>query len=208
MLIALSVIVIILGFTLVPFVIAVNISGDIFAGKGNMKLTLFGLPVFKAKLSVESNGALEKNLIIESGKKRDEIHLNADKSDDKSIMAFFHTLPIMSYIIIERLELDVNIGLKNNAFVTTMAVGFLRTLMCAFTSFLRSRQNIDITQRITPQYNSDRMDFAAFGIIKLSIAHIIIRFIAGLKTKLGIASGRVGKRYAKYKTIKVKKEQV
>ena len=208
MLIALSVIVIILSFSLVPFIVAVSIDGDVFAGAGNIKLTLFGLPVFKAKFSVESNSALEKNLIIESGKKREEIHLNADKNDDKSIIAFFHAMPIMSYIIVEKLELGMDIGLKNNAFVTTMAVGFLRTLMCAFTSFLRSRQNIDITQRITPQYNSDRMDFAAFGIIKLSIANIINSFIAGLKTKLGIASGRVGKRSAKYKTIKVKKEQV
>ena len=100
MLIALSVIVIILSFSLVPFIVAVSIDGDVFAGAGNNKLTLFGLPVFKAKFSVESNSALEKNLIIESGKKREEIHLNADKNDDKSIIAFFHAMPIMSYIIV------------------------------------------------------------------------------------------------------------
>ena len=72
MLIALSVIVIILSFSLVPFIVAVSIDGDVFAGAGNIKLTLFGLPVFKAKFSVESNSALEKNLIIESGKKRED----------------------------------------------------------------------------------------------------------------------------------------
>lgn len=208
MLIALSIIVIILGFTLVPFVIAVSINGDVFEGKGAVKLTVFGVPVFKAKLSVETSGALEKNLIIESGKKKDEIHLNVDKNDDKSIVSFFHALPIMSYLIIERLELYIDIGLKSNAFVTTMTVGFLRTVLLAFTSFLRSRQNIDVTQRITPMYNSDRMDFEAFGIIKLSIANIINSFVAGLMNKLGIAAGRGGKRKAKYKTIRVKKEQV
>ena len=52
------------------------------------------------------------------------------------------------------------------------------------------------------------MDFEAFGIIKLSIANIINSFVAGLKSKFGIAAKRGGKRSAKYKSISVKKEQV
>lgn len=203
MLAALSVIIILLGFSLMPFIVSVLVSGDVFSGKGNMKVTLFGITVFKAEIRLESVSALEKNIVVTSGKKRDEIHLNADKDDDKSIVSLLKTLPIMSYIIIERLSVDVSVGLKNNAFVTTMATGILRTFLSAFTSFLANRQHIEIERKVTPEYNSDRMDFELFGIIKISLANIINSFIAGIMNKLKVKAASNGKRSLKYK-VKIK----
>lgn len=183
MLTAISCIVIILSFSVLPFMFSVKLNVDVFSNKGEIKLDVFFIPVYRAEIKFQHDGALKNNLVIQHGKKSDEIHLNADKSDSKSVVTMFRAIPIMSYVIFERLCFDAKIGFNNDAFFTTMTAGVARSLFYAFASFLKSRQQITIEENISPQYNANELDFDVFGILKLSIANIINSFFASLLTK-------------------------
>lgn len=183
MLIALSCIIIILSFCVLPFLFSVKLKADFFGKSGEIKLSVFFIPVYKAKIELEHRSATENNLIISSGKKKDEIHLNADKNDKQSVVSVFRSLPVMSYIIFERLDVEAEIGFSADAFYTTMTAGTVRALFYAVAAFLKSRQNISLREEVRPCYNKNELDFNIFGILKLSIANIINSFIAGLLNK-------------------------
>lgn len=202
MLTAFSVIILILTLIVTPFMLSINLKDDLLANKGEIKVSLFFIPVVKAEIMLESVGTTEKNIVITSGKKRDEIHLNTDKNDKKSIVALFKAAPIMSYLTVERLETEASIGFVSDAFATTMTVGVLRTFLGAVTSFLKSRQNIEIRSAIMPSYNKNELDFKIFGILKLSLANIINGFIAGLLNKFEVKAKQNGK--LKTKAAKVR----
>ena len=202
MLIAVSVIILLLTLSVMPFVFTVDVSADMFANYGEIRVKVFFISVFKASVSLESVSPLEKNIVIVSGKKRDEIHINADKNDKKSIVALFHTVPIMSYIRVAGMKFDIQIGFCDNAFTTTMTVGTLRALLCGVSSFLLSRQKTQITGSVMPCYNGNALDFKIFGIFKLSLADIINGFIAGLLSKSGVKAKRNGKKRALKSAVK------
>ncbi|MCI9518042.1 MAG: hypothetical protein HFK08_02145 [Clostridia bacterium] len=202
MLTAFSIIILVLTFVSLPFVFTVNLKADLFENSGTIAVSLFFVPIFKARIRVESESATEKNIVVISGKKRDEIHLNADKNDKKSVMALFKAAPVMSYLTVEKLDVEAAVGFAANAFSTTMIVGVLRTFFGALSAFLKSRQNIAIRNVIVPSYNKNKLDFDVEGIFKLSLANIINGFIAGILNKLEIKAKRNGK--MKTRALKVR----
>ena len=203
MLTAFSIIILVLTFVSLPFVFTVNLKADLFENSGTIAVSLFFVPIFKARIRVESESATEKNIVVISGKKRDEIHLNADKNDKKSVMALFKAAPVMSYLTLEKLDVEAAVGFSAaNAFSTTMIVGVLRTFFGALSAFLKSRQNIAIRNVIVPSYNKNKLDFDVEGIFKLSLANIINGFIAGILNKLEIKAKRNGK--MKTRALKVR----
>lgn len=201
MYVALFVCVIILSILVVPFIFTADLKGDILSGIGTVKVKIFFLTVFNAKWEVERVSAVQKNIIITSGKKRAEIHLNTDKKDSESVMLLFRSFPIASYMVWCHLSVSASVGFAKNAFVTTMTVGTLRIFMESFGAFLKSRQKMSVCKSIEPVYFHDELSFSIYGIIKLSPANIINSVIAGWKNKLGVRGGHNGKIAERQKAV-------
>ena len=179
MLVFFSVSILVLTFLALPFSLTVNAGVDAGGKRGYIKRCLFFIPVYRAVLRPDGE-AFHKNLMIERRKKTDEIHLNADKNDEKSIMQFFRKTPLLSAVRVRNLTLDVRLGIKDNAAATTFALAGIRAAFGAAAGFFRSREDISVYGRFIPEYNADVLQADAFGIISISIANIIYGFVTSL----------------------------
>lgn len=149
---------------------------DFFETDGFFALRLFGYKIYGGEIRFESNDVKHNNLIIHSGKKQkeSEIHLNADKKDEKSIMNM-KMPPIMKYLLIEKLGFHVRIGKRDDAFFTTMLLGGVKIFLYSALAFVKSRYpSVKIEERFSPEFNDDKLNADFFGIISVSIADIII----------------------------------
>ena len=153
---------------------------DFFDNDGYFALLLFGHKIFDGKIRFESNDIKHNNLILHTGKKEkeSEIHLNADKKDEKSI-ANMKMPPIMKYLLIERIGFDVRIGKRDDAFFTTMLLGGVKIILFSALAFVKSLYpSVKINEKFSPEFNEDKLNADFFGIISISIADIIISLIS------------------------------
>ncbi|MDR2202055.1 MAG: hypothetical protein LBP26_04755 [Clostridiales bacterium] len=158
---------------------------DMIENDGFFVVRIYGVRVFRGDIRFESNDIKHNNLIIEHGKKhkRDEIHLNADRGDRRSVVRLMSN-PVFDNLIVEELAFDVRVGKNNDAFFTTMVLGTLRIMLYSALAFVKSRFYADIAETFTPEYNSDRFESDFFGIISLSIADIIYSYVRAAFKKL------------------------
>lgn len=180
MLVFLSVTILVLTFLVAPIRVGVEGHVDFFDNDGFFSLKLFSLELLYGEIRFESNDIKHNNLIINIGKskKESEIHLNADKNDDKSI-ANMKMPPIAKYLLIRKLGFDVRIGKRDDAFFSTMLLGGVKIFLYSVLSFIKSRfPSVEIDEQFSPEYNEDKLESDFFGIIELSIADIIISLIS------------------------------
>lgn len=153
---------------------------NLLDGCGFFVIYFFLLPIYRGKIHFEHLDMAHNNLIIEHGKKADEIHLNVDKKDKKSIASVL-SVPYFSNLVIENLSLDFYIGKNNDAFTTTMLMGGVKILLYSVISLIKSRHNVKVQENFFPEYNSDILHLDAFGIISISIADIIYSILQNIK---------------------------
>ncbi len=180
MLVFLVVAILILAIVGTPIRAGAEGHADFFDNDGYFSLMLFGHKIFGGKIRFESNDIKHNNLIIHAGKKEkeSEIHLNADKKDEKSITNM-KMPPIMKYLLIERLGFHVRIGKRDDAFFTTMLLGGVKIILYSALAFVKSRYpSAIIEEQFSSEYNEDKLNADFFGIISVSLADIIISLIA------------------------------
>lgn len=78
-----SVSLLVLTFVVMPVSLSAGFGADAVRRTGYVRVSLFFLPVFRADVRLDSAFG---NLLVTHGKKTDEIHLNADKTDERSIV--------------------------------------------------------------------------------------------------------------------------
>ncbi len=176
MLVFLVVILIVLAFA--AFQPRVHAEGhlDMFENDGYIAVKLFGIRLFRAAIHFESNDIKHNNLIIKSGKKQNELHLNADKKDEKSIMRILN-YPAFENIMIIKLEFSVKVGKNNDAFFTSLLLSGIRLAMFSALSYVKSRFGTEIKEGFIPDYNSDKLEMDFTGIISISFADIISSYL-------------------------------
>jgi hypothetical protein len=176
MLVFLIVSIFVLSALALPARAAVELRADVLKNDGYIALKLFGAKVFRAKLRFENDPEEHNNsIVLKSGKKRDEIHLNADKEDKKSVVALLNH-PSLENLKIHSLDLTLRVGKADDAFFTTVALGTVKVALFSFLGYLKSRYGTHIRESFLPEYNADEFTASARGIISISIADIIISY--------------------------------
>lgn len=179
MLVFLIILIISLTLAIMPLHIGMNLYINLFDNSGLLKVYFFGIRVFKAQVHFEHRQIKENNLIIEHGKKKDEIHLNNDANDKKSIAAMIKK-PLLKNIRIEKLSAHFILGKTNDAFFTVALLQAIRVMFYSVMAAIKCRYNTKITESFTPVYNNDILQTDIIGIIEVSIADIIIDFTKSL----------------------------
>lgn len=174
-----SVSLLVLTFVVMPVSLSAGFGADAVRRTGYVRVSLFFLPVFRADVRLDSAFG---NLLVTHGKKTDEIHLNADKTDERSIVRLIRR-PMLSCLRVRRLVLDARVGFRDNAAATTYTLTVLRAAFGAVSAFFRSREDITVLGRFVPAYTADTLEADAFGIISLSIANIIYSLFAALRQR-------------------------
>lgn len=190
--------ILLLTLAVTPLRVTAKVGADVLQNRGYISLWLFFIPIFKSEFHIESPDSLHRNLIIERKKKKDEIHLNADKNDKKSVRNLIKKSPLLSAIRVRNLTVDVRFGKSDNALMTTFTTGAIRTVFYGLAAFLRSREDVTIESAFTPDYNRDVMQADIFAIVSLSLANVMICLLQGLKNvisqsrahKPAVAKGR------------------
>ena len=177
-----SVCILALTFVAMPVTLSAGFGADAVRRTGYVRVSLFFLPVFRAEVRTDSAGAAFGSLLVTHGKKTDEIHLNADKTDERSIVRLIRR-PMLSCLRVRRLVLDARVGVRDNAAATAYALAVLRAAFGAVSAFFRSREDITVSGRFVPVYTADTLQADAFGIISLSVANIIYSLFAALRQR-------------------------
>lgn len=182
-----------LNFLALPFAITFGVGVSVFDASGVVRAKLFGLiPLVKINAAVEDAGGYCGELVIRMGKKEQRFHINANKDDDKSIMKLMQ-LGYIPYINIVDIGVEVEIGKRNDALFTTLALGSVRTMLYGLLAYMKSSQKLEVSERFTAVYNRDVMRAKADGIINVSIADIIFGYFlyvfGGNRRKKRLAQG-------------------
>ena len=184
MLVFFSVSILVLTVLVTPIMLSVNAGCDVLRNKGYVRLSLFFIPVYKAEVQLEHIDAKHNNILIRHGKKLQEIHINKDKEDDKSVMKFFKKIPILSAVRVRNLTLDISVGFADNAMTTTLTTAGVRVATLSAAAFFKSRERVRVRSCLTPVYGRNVLSADFFGIISLSLANIIYSFMEALKEKI------------------------
>ncbi len=182
MLVFLSVCILILNLVAAYVRVGVNFYLDFFGNDGFIKLYVFGIRIFKARIHFEHDENNSNNLVVEHGKKEGKIHLNNDPQDKKSVAAMLRN-PAMSDILVEKISAHFTVGKTNDAFFTVGVLQTLRVLFYAFLAPVKCRYSMKITESFTPVYNRDVIHADFIGIIGISIADIIVSLVGNLIKK-------------------------
>jgi hypothetical protein len=162
-----------LSIAAMPLRAVVTLRADALKNDGCIALRIFGIDVFGAKIRFESDpGEHNNSIILKRGKKRGEIHLNADKKDKKSVVALLNH-PSLENLKIYSLDVSLRVGKSDDAFFTTVALGTVKVALFSLLGYLKSRYGTHIRESFLPEYNADEFTASARGIISISIADII-----------------------------------
>lgn len=181
MLTALCIVLIIFTLFSLPIFMRGEVYFNVFENRGYVKLFLFFFLIYKVELSVRQLDRTHNNLVVKTVHKEREYHLNADKNDKKSIINLLGSF--IPYVDIIELNIDINVGKKNDAFFTVIAMGVIRIVMYSFFSYLKCREKIDINENFSTEFNSDLVEVKAAGIFSVTIADIIYSAILHLIKK-------------------------
>lgn len=154
-----------------------DLSGTIDAYKNDasFKVKFFGIPLFKIFVCMGCGQNGEWSVLITTGTKTKELHLNRNKDDKDSIMSQ-KIPPIFGNLLIENLKVNIKFG-TNDSFVTTMLMGGIKILFYSLFSVLKTYQNISIEESFTPVYNSEAVQMFIGSILSISFADIIFGLI-------------------------------
>lgn len=173
MLVFIVVSILILEFFVLPFKITIKGHIDFYSNNGFFKVYLFGIRLFKAHTFIQNDDATHNNIVIEHGKKADQIHINNDPSDKKSIVKIIKN-PALRNVLIKKINVDFCVGRKNNAFSTTLLLSSIKITSYALMSFLKCRYIVNIKESFLPKFNEDVLEAEFSSIISISLADIII----------------------------------
>ena len=177
MVVAFCYIILALNFLALPFAFTFDAWLSVFDARGAVKAKLFGVvPLVKIHAGVENTDGFHNELVMKIGNKEKRFHINADKSDEKSVAKFLE-IGFVPYINIVDLNVAVEIGKRNDALFTTFVLGTARTALYGFLSFLKSSQKLEVRERFVAAYNRDVICACVGGIINVTVADIIFGYL-------------------------------
>ncbi len=181
--VAICIVIIFLQLLVFPFVILFEGHVSAFDNDGFIRIKLFGLiTVYKTQAFVKHIDAIHNDLILKNKKKESFYHINADKSDEKSISRLLD-VKFIPQVNFESLDLIVAVGKRDDAVFTTMTLSVIRASICAFIAKLKSVQKVDTSNEFIPEFNKDVFSLRFSGIIDVSFADIIYGYISTKRSK-------------------------
>jgi hypothetical protein len=117
-----------------PIKIQINLAFDLYKNKGTFFITLFN----KLKLPV-SSFTLKNGALIVTGKKRNK---QIDLKLTNAQFIYFNELQksLLGKLILRKFRFDVYVGVKDNAFLTSLISGQLQVLLGMLFGFLYTKK--------------------------------------------------------------------
>lgn len=167
--------------------VGIRVGFDVGTNDGGFSVFVFGIRLLRDKLyfkhfAGDESDAEENDMVVECKSKVTLYHLNTDKSDKRSVVRAFD-IDLVPPFKLKDVTLDVLIGKRNDAMLTTAAVCFVRCVSAAIIAKLKASQNVDASIRIIPQYNFDVIkidvvisaDITAGELIFYAFKYVIIK---------------------------------
>jgi hypothetical protein len=181
--VAICIVIIFLQLFVFPFVVSFEGHVSAFDNDGFIRVKLFRfITVYKTQAFVKHIDAIHNDLILKNKGKENFYHINADKSDEKSISRLLD-VKFIPQVNFESLDLVAAVGKRDDAVFTTIALSVIRASVCAFIAKLKSVQKVAVTNEFIPEFNKDIFSLRFSGIIDLSFADIIYGYISTKRSK-------------------------
>jgi len=188
----LGVVILIIYLISVVLKITVQAELDMLKNRGTLVVRLFFIKVFSrdffldldnlqikfkekrqkrvgnAKLSRHNSG----DKLGVSKKDTPEIHLSIDKKDKQSIASMLFT-PIIKGLQIKNADLEINLGIKDDAFLTALAFGSFQIFLNIAVAFLVTKFGTKVITKTHTDFNNNKLQLNATIYNYLSIFSII-----------------------------------
>jgi hypothetical protein len=176
----------------VPISFAFKISYNVLTNKGSFKVNIFKkLKIFNPRFKI-----INKKLVIIKRKGKKKI-LELDLYDPK--LAFYNELQkaLLKRLMVKRFYFTINLGAKNNAFLTSMLGGYTQVFLATATSYLKCK-NSDFNTRtkVNTYYDSEKLNLTFSGQIYISVVGLILS-VSQAYYKNNLKQKKVGKSYGK-----------
>jgi hypothetical protein len=167
---------------LISLPIRVKIKGgaNMDMGVGHISVSVFYIPLLRATGLIEARSFLSSDLIVMQKKKKKEFHLDINEFSVKKAIEMLKTvdLSFLSNLDVKDIYINVQYG-NENAFTTTLLLGWSKVLVYSLLSVVKCNQKIQISERFVPVYNMRTFKLEIHGIFSLSAADIIYGYIRG-----------------------------
>lgn len=146
--------------------IGVTFTYNLLNNIGHIKITIFGIPIFSKDITfyISPTNLNNKNML--------HIKLNFKHNSFKYFKSVVEE--IIGKIYLQRIELSSNVGVKENAYYTSLITGYNNTLFSSMQSYIKSR-NLDVKLNfiINTNWFENRLSILSNAVVYISIYDII-----------------------------------
>ena len=152
----------------IPINLKAKVSYNILKNNGSVQIKLFKLALIDAYL------VIQKGFVELRQKKNGKVFLSPFIFGDSEFQETDIVMILLKKIYIEHGTIYINFGLKDDAFISAMAVGISKTVTSIFGAILKSKKHeARIKNKIYPSFNKDRFLICLKASIKISIWQVL-----------------------------------
>lgn len=177
--------ILVIVFLLYPIKLKASISYNFIKNKGQINFLFFKFKVLSFKIKVK------QKFVMLTTKKGKNILLPIDFQDQQNIEYVDFASIILNKTTINSIEINANIGIENQPFLTAMLYGAIQSVSSIFLAILKNKKlSIKIINNIKPEYSKD----IGTIYIKMAITFSIFDYLWGfILYKFNLK--KVGNRY-------------
>ena len=179
-----ALILLVVSIVIYPFKMKGAVHVNVVENIGFAVVRVFNIRLFSGRLKMASGGkvSLEK----EKNKKK--------KNKNKGLSRHYF-LSLIKKVVVKKAELFFNGGAENNAHLVSMVSGYVNVFVSSiFAVFMNKYNHMKTFISIEPEYEKERLELTALGVISFSLLDMFLSFICGVYYML---KERRDKRYAR-----------
>ncbi len=151
--------------------VGVTAEADLTEGTGKLNACILGLTVFKMKFDID----LDNRKVVPRPKERASRRIGKAQTVARKKPNIIHSaLTVATNLRVSCVNADVHVGAASDPFLTTLAFGSVRILVCAVLAFIKSRfPAAAVSAPLTPEFHRDSAFIGLSATAYISIADIL-----------------------------------
>lgn len=182
------IIILILSVISLPFSVSLGAQLDVLKNGGSFFVKVFGKKVFSGRIFFRQKKECGC-IVFEQKNMQKEIKFTNNKNDENSFSSVLARTFAQSFNITQ-INVIEQIGKRDDALFTTMALGSARIVTCSILSVVKNIYKSQIYDEYVAKYDNDVFVIAVSGIIKVSIADIIFDALRNFSAKIKRKGGK------------------